>query len=1143
MINKERFCYESLLSLSRPGGESLSLREDSIDPLRSGLYIEIDKGDSYISSLISGRVIGLIDGEDTSPVSDGCFQIGCTTSMGIWTYSSAATSGPTYNHGAFEEGCVSSDCLAPYKPVCKERLPYNHIGGFEDSQGRFRFRELTEEDCQPIEPIEPPAITTDPFTTSYKLLGSRLLSTYSTPDLDIYIEEATYFDGDCFDNSCFDKTYYVYARVKKETESCFDECSVDCLVLLAIYDSSLNNLSVSSDSLYNNENVIDDQFLSGNGLEEGILLSSSYNFLLNSPSLTEEVIRELSLLALDIHVYLSDLGVNPVQVLLGSYRRLPVEHRACDYLCNEYSITSPIGSIRYRANRGIIERWIEGFSNSSEYVYVVDIGHLHPLTYEPVIEESDVPIRAGGYFYSTRPIRQGVKIVILKRVYSDSSKSTLHHLFGYQYTEPLIRSLTKPLLLYNSIDQRVDLEDLSISLISLLLSKYPGIEECPFKRPMELDREILDLVESNLRTLSSLIDRFSSIGRRGSIPSDLTTYSSSPSIYNDARYLNRVVSPFEDLVIEEDCFSKWIDDTLSSRRVSNRAMSWYLYLLCIYKKVTSSTTYDEDIALVSSYLISQMNKRSSLVKEGWTHSDRYLDSVEIEVYTSSTSLMTCIALMKAHDLTLDYTSIEKATDLYESIYDYLYSLNEKVFFHSYEDPSISNDSLLYGLLFSHITHKSEVIEEILKLIKTRTRPLQSEQVGRVITTSSGIPIRNSRGGLLRTFNSESLSSSLITSPSSAIAIYPPNPYTSLTYVLKDMNLLEDVIELSGSKAYPIEFLPFLEIYRDRLDKEQVSNRYINTSLNLARCMSGSISTHPLFLPQSYWDIETLLFNRGLVLNRLRSFIPNNYSWPSEAATSSTGNMGRLLKAFSKSLSNWWVGIRRAKDGIYLSKATDTYIDKWALQFGIERRLRESDDSLRERIRNSIVKGNISMEEFISLLSFMGIEAQLTQPLIMGYGSYLESGIEASYSQASYSGSSTNPSTVFIESSSHISSNDMSTIDSYKPIGVNLLVRERLEFIDCLESYSKEDHYISISAAILPAQYSSFCCTSTYLPGRKYPIEIDLGTTYECVLYAYASLLEGKVRVEVSEVSGLEGLIGIIRPGQYKALFIIPTYFF
>lgn len=1152
MITKSQFCYESLISLSRPGGEALSLREDSIDPLRSGIYIEILKGDTYTSSLVRGKVIGLLPSQDTSPIEDGCFEEGCASSNGIWSsdvYSSPYIDTFIPSSGAFEQGCVSTDCVEDFELVCKERLPYSYQGNstfFYDSNGAFRFRGLVEEDCNnPSSNNNGPSITTDPFSTSYTILGTRLLSTYSTDLLDIHIEESTYFDQECFDEQCFDKTYYVYASIKDSTNPpCLDECSLNCQVLIGIYNSELELISTAINSLYNNINIINDQFLSDDGLEEdSIGISNIYDFLLNNPSLTFSEIKELGDLALDIHIYLSDIGINPVQTLLGSYLRLPNQHTSCDYLCSERVVQRSDGRrTRYRYNQSILERWVTGLSTVSEdYIYVVDIGHLHPITYEPVIDERDVPIRRGNYFTSSYLIPEGIKIVILKRVYTDNSKSILHHLFGYQYNQPLIRTNTKPLLLYNALDQEVDLEELSISLICLLLSEYRPGTNC--SEIDSLNKQLIDLIEDNLSTLSSLIDRFSDNGRIGSIPKTLCTYSSTLSLYDDRPYLHRDISPFEDLVIENNCYSSWSNNTLSSRQVSNRAMAWYLYLLCIYKKVTSSSKYDSDIELVATYLINQVDIRSSLVTEGWSHSDKYRDSSKVLNYLTSTSLMTCMALMKAHDLTLNPFYIDKAADIYESSYNYLYSLNEGIFYHSYTDPSLSNDSLIYGLLFSHATNKSEAIEEILKIIKARTKPLESSTAGNLIITSEGFSVRSSTGARLKSYNSESLDVSLQLEPSSALAIYPLNPYQELAPAIKDVNLIEDLLDLCKSKAYPIEFEPFISVYRERLDKAQIDNRYINTSTNLSRCLSSSILKHPLFLPNSYWDIETLLFNRNLVLERIKKLIPIDYTWPSKQAISPSGNIGRLLKTFSKSLSNWWVGIRRAKKGIYLSTATDTYIDTWASQFGVERYIREDDDSLRRRIQSFFMGGNVTEEDFINLLYSLGVDASIQNTKPLGYISFLESNLDSQHGQGQYSGPLTNTSTITISTTSPFSARVLNLINEYKPLGLQIQIQEKIQLLSCNQSTVLASHYISIGNSIFSPEYSSFCCLSPYQSGRRYPVKIDLGTTYNYPLYVYASLEEDKVVIQVSQEPDLNNLIGIIRSNQSEATFIIPSYFF
>jgi hypothetical protein len=1146
IISKKQFCYESFLSLDRKGGECSYLREDSKDPLRSSIYLEILRGNTYTNSFIDGRVIGIAPAKDDSPFTTGCFEEGCFNSQGIWTLESNVGS-PYQPTGTFQEGCVSDGCIGDFNPLCKVRLPFTAQGEsvYEDDIGKYTIRDLTPSDCIPIDPIPYVGITTEPFITGYKVNGTRLYSTYRIDNLIISIEESSYSELGCTDD-CFDKTYFLYAELDIE-DPCFDQCSMDCTTLIGIYNSEGSLISQLPNSLYNDPNQINDLFLSGNGIAPSLisLPSNNYQFLLSDPNLSLSQIQGYASLAIDIHIYLTQIGGSPVQALLGTYVALPSSIGSCDYLCSETKLTGPDNRVtRYRSNGNNSEIWLNGVT-SNDHVYVVDIGYLHPLTYEPIIEQSNIPIRSDLSFSSTIPISEGVKIVILKRVNSQVSTTILHHMTGYQYTNGLTRTYTKPLLNYNNEDQSVDLENLSISLINILLSKYTITDDCfGTYEGIYLDPKLLALVESNLSTLSLLIDR-NSLARSGSIPAIINTYSSAQDIYNDRLYLDREISPFEPDLFSEECFSTWTNDTLCSRKIDNRAIAWYLYLLAIYKLVTSSTKYDIDIKEVSEYLIRQVDSKSNLVYKGWNHSDIYTQSIIDKEYQTSTSIMVCLSLMKVHDITLNSKYIDVATDLYTSIYDYLYSSNEKLFFQSYDDPTPSLESSIYGLLFANETIRSEAIEVIIKDLKTKTKSINGSQVDRIITNSTGVSVRSITGGRYRSNKDQSLSSSIYKSSYSIIPIHDLKVPSSIEKALTTLNLLEASLYLSRDRDYVLDFEPVLDVNRGNIDKEQITNRMINSAVNLSTCLSEGFSNKELFPSHSYYDVETLLFNRTSTYKKLISLIPKNYTWPSERAISPNGNIGRILMSFSKSLSTWWVLNRRTKDGISLSLSSDSLTNRWANDFSLTRKIGETDSSIKERIRTLIADKPSSSNDFITLLNNQGISAKIKEVPIYGYSSFMENNVDSDSSSAYYSGQTyANTSSIIIETIGSAFNADIAKIiEDAKPIATNVLIEEHIQIESCDKDLDSGDTYINISSGIITSQYTSICCVTKYDPFRPYPLLVNLDAIYEGPIYVQAFLVGDVIEVTLLETPPSNNLIGIIRSGLAEKMFIIPTHFF
>lgn len=1103
-------CLHLLKAQTFKGGTSPVLRPDRTGDQRESIYIELDEGDTTKPSFVEGRVIGFSQYYNNQPFEYGCFEPSCFLGSGTWTlaYVNELVESLSTTTKAVEDGCIE-DCFEDFNQVCRVQLPYDYEGPLKyyiTEEGKFTLVDVNQEYCEQ-EPVVHTPPTSDPFIKGSYIEGFKAYITYEGESYTLAIEER-------------EEDYLVYILMPEN--ECLDECSFSRLAPIGSYtkDTGEERHTLFSTflerTLFTNDVLIDNEYLLyvNDHLESTYFnsptrIDSNYYLNNNNPAdnpidLYRYTIPTLNSLSIAVdEVEAQARNVIDKHIELESYRREFNPLHKCIRYCNN-RITEINGvEVRYSSS---YEVWVEGVKDLEGYIYVADIGYIHPLNHEMVVWDRNIPLTTGGRFKSNKLIPAGPKMIKIKRIDRYSETVILHHITPTHN----LRSSTGHLLNYNAKDQEVDLEKTSMTMINILLSSYTQEEECVF----HIEKNVIDpyLLSSTKNTIDFLLSLISKESNTyGSIPKQVATYSDYRSIYQNPRYLDPFVKPFEDGVFSEDCFLEEEDRTLISRTIDNRAICWFLYSLCTYIEVTHDKSYMPYLSRVAQYLIEQRNK-ADLLSTGY---DSNLN--KIEEYRSSYSIMFVLTMMRLHDLTLDNSYIDAAADTYISLDKYLYLKQNDLYSHSYESIETSTESLVYGFLYSLEINKEDCLESTLKTLKARVKSKDPFDYPKSITTLSGGIVVNKNN---RPLKSSKKRKNISLSEERYLPIYSEGYDTvEHSYILDTcFRALQ-----ARNRTYPSSIHGYLQT----LIETQAQERHITSSILLSYCLDDGVVSHPLFRNHSLYDLETLLFHRRFIEEKLLT-IPKNYTWFEESALKPGGLMGSILKTFSKSLSNWYVGMRRLKKGTSLSQAEDSYLEQWAELVNLKRHLQEDQDSHRDRIRSLLTLIGVTKNRLEEALLAQGIKISIEETPILAPNGYLEKPYST---QGDIQGSEVNASSIHVQTE-RMEEEHRLYFESLLPLGVKPLYKERIALYDC-GNWERES-YLSFNESLHNFSYEVKCCPEM---SNVFYVTVEVENTYPTPLYIYGyNTLDEDFVVDINHEHKSEGLLGLIRTGDQSGIF-------
>lgn len=628
-----------------------------------------------------------------------------------------------------------------------------------------------------------------------------------------------------------------------------------------------------------------------------------------------------------------------------------------------------------RNNAGITQYWVRGPLDEAGNTYSVDIGFVYKSCQEVSVVDENVPLSNDSYFTSILNIGEGTKFVRLNRINRFSSTPVLHHIGDYLNKDHLSRTITGYLLDYTYKDQKVDLEEIAVSISSLLMSNYyrPIPNQLVFRDKDYSDPSIRDTIESNLSRLSRLVDKDLSSKRYGSIPRWPATYSEPEDIYGpnvDLSYQYPEVRLFDVGCYEEGCFTNSTNKTLIDREVNNRGLAWLLYAYILHKLVYVTDMYESTISAIGTYLISQIEPGYNLITEGWLHSNNYRDSERIESFILKTNVVTFIALLKAYDGTKEQLYLDKATDICEGIVTYLFNTKNKQFFDSYEERAYSIESNTYGLLFSWYIGRADITESLISYFYSTIKdPSQ---------LASSVPLVDSMGNLIiDTLSNEVVNVNSFlgnTNDPSSLSIFNTTSSYSYVDILRVNTISTQLLQSLALDNYSVPYLSLLTLLNTTLRNYLYSNRD-NISLLLA---SNCTLDKPLYQYEAIninhkEDLYTTKFYRSFWYERFRDMWPLDYTWVSDFARSPKGVLGSILKGLSKVTANLFTQLRRVESATFLDLAHDIYLNEWGTDVKIERRFKETDSDYRSRIKYVISKLNTTKSSIMDYLYLLDIK--------------------------------------------------------------------------------------------------------------------------------------------------------------------------
>ncbi len=694
-------------------------------------------------------------------------------------------------------------------------------------------------------------------------------------------------------------------------------------------------------------------------------------------------------------------------------------------------------------------RFVKGSLGKDGGLWNVDVGNICLITGQLTIFERYRPINERGYFSSLGTILPGLKVAILNR-YVENTKQTIAVVFGDSLdNKNLIHSYPNFNLTFTANSKATYLEEISIGLINLITANYKIEDEFNTKYFIkgEFDPSLKKIINNNIEIILGLVDNTSTNNRFGSIPEQLAVYLKDPSELYGQTADNKRINPVRHLVapgcIEVNCLEITQDALNTSRKVSNRAIAWFLYLLLVYEAAFQEEKYTSSINNLSDYLIRQIDSKTNLLAYGWNNTPVLANSTKIEDYYFSTSAITCLALGKAYLFNSNLVCLEKSIDIYESIFKYFYETNTGLFLTKLNSNTLDKDSIIHGIIFSILLNRQDVLAKSSSVLNNYVNlaylypheEYELDSFGNYVLEPNGdyrYSITNRLSDANLSIHPEYLDFFKVSSTYTV-----PNFYTYNYLFCEAINYCIDTLGFYNSQIKSL--LPIVNKYKEiTLDKY-----YLNSLFTLSNQLQDSnFFSNDLFTSLPINEIEAGLFQRNLLINKLKSFIPTDYGWFSKEALE-RGNIGTLLKTFSKPFSTWYANLVNFKDSLFKSSAKGKALTNLLENTGHQRFNLTTDKEFREELINLKDSKNI----IIDSLKRLEVVARIEEPYKL-IGAFNSNDLEELYTSNTknlYFGDSNYYNTNVIKLAVYqpINSIILREIEQSRRVGLNLQLEENV----------------------------------------------------------------------------------------------------
>ena len=729
--------------------------------------------------------------------------------------------------------------------------------------------------------------------------------------------------------------------------------------------------------------------------------------------------------------------------------------------------------------------FIRGTSDIFNYVYSVDIGIVNPISGNFTVFESNVPFYSsnipGSLFAKTiKRLPTGIKAARIKRI-----SSTFEEVIGIVYGELeeefyFPHSLLKTNRSYTASEQTINLEDLSINL--LLMSSFKRFElksnQIIYRNINYSSPEIENVVSQSGSTLLNLINNF--VGpQRGSVPKTISSYIKSESQYNniaDPLYENRELNCFDVNCFQLDCFEEIINNSLIKRDIDNRSIAWLSQFLVSY-----AINYNQDISLsftkLIDYLLRQKNPDNKLFYKGWNQKTEEcielatedladiqtekeedlciegLDPEDASVFynsslnldtevLTSTNVAIFMALLKAFEYTQNFSYLIEADELYNSINKYLVNSNN-LYKHSLTETNSSIESTSYQLIISLITEEYSSLNELISFFKARLFAPPEKQLENVLVGNDTVLVGSD---IVTIIEQESQSSD------SDNILFTTTQYDSISSsedIFKYNYLVYSSFKYLNNKIS----IPFLNIIEEKykiIESSVVDNR-INTSLVFAiGCLidNDSFLGFPNISFNSLLDFNNYRFQKEYIFNNMLLNTPKGYNWFNPEALRKGSHVGAMLYSSAKVLAKTNAEYEHLKKSLSIDELYGVLLNTKAEDYNLTRLIKETDFSLRNRIKNEIFNRGISKDNIANKLRLFNTEVSIKDnfPAMLSYETLEDPLFSSSWGEAYLQGGDTyNTNIVTLNFAQPVESDVYNEIQRMKPAGIKLEIVEVYTF--------------------------------------------------------------------------------------------------
>lgn len=731
--------------------------------------------------------------------------------------------------------------------------------------------------------------------------------------------------------------------------------------------------------------------------------------------------------------------------------------------------------------------FVRGSKDINSNVYVADIGIVNLKSGSVFFVEKNVPFykadsKTSMYALSTSKVAKGVKIAVIKKV-SQFSVETIGTVYGQLENEfYLPHTQLKTNRKYNSKEQNINLENLSINL--LLLSNFKQFETIDNQiiyRNINYSSPLLETtVEKSGQTLLNLIN-LDSVPQEGTIPFNISTFSTNQFNYNstaDSFYQQRLLSCFDSNCFDKDCFEEIVNNNLLNRSIDNKSLGWLVQFLVAY-----SISYNQENSIslqtILSYLLKQKDKETQLFFKGWdeiqteedceeiitedilnitTEDDNNIcteltDEINVSDLTynnslilnrsieTSTNVSILFALLKAFELTQDFNYIVEASLLYKAIKKYLINSNN-LFKHSLTVNETSLDSATYQLLLILVLEEYDSTNELINFFQQRLVSVPTQVNQNVLVGLDSVLVGSSLVELPPNFIIQSDDDFNLFTPTSLDSINSTDDIFKYNYLI-----YSSLIKLND-KVY----IPFLGT---------ISNKYsiIQNKIEIEReNLSMLFSIECLINHISFLDFSNLKFNsvpiftnynfqEDLIFNNLLLSTPKDYGWFNPSVFTKTSHLGSIYSSIASVLAYTSVKFEANKKLLSIDNMYGILLNKKGADYNLSRFTKEDDSYFKVRIKAEIFNRGINKPAIESKLKLYD-SIPTIQDNYKGILSFesIDSFYSSNWGQGYFQGKGTfNTNIATLNFAQPVEEDVHNEILRLKPAGIKINIQENLTF--------------------------------------------------------------------------------------------------